>query len=292
MVKEAKLAQVDALAKKLDSTNVIGLLDMHKLPSKQYQEIQKQIRDNVEVAMVKKSVLLHAIEKSKKEKIKEFAEKIPEQPALVFTNLDPFKFYIAVSRLRSPNYAKESDVAESEIEVTAGPTDLMPGPAINEFSKLGIPAGVEGGKIAVKRDKVVAKKGDVISKDLASVLRKLKIQPVSVGLNVVAVYDGGTIYLKDVLSLAGQVYIDQTLLAHQHAINLSVGIGYPTKENIGMILAKAQRQAQALESKAKVPEAPVEKKEEQKQEEKEEKTEIPKSEETQTQVSSQEGGKS
>lgn len=298
MVKEAKLQAVEDLKKKIDEAGVVGMLEMHKLPSKQYQEISKKLRGDAEFLMIKKSVLLNALEKSRKENIKKVAEKMPDQPALVFTKLDPFKFYMRAAKLKSPNYAKAGDVAEEEIEISPGPTDLMPGPVISEFSKVGIPAGVENGKIAIKRGKVVAKAGDIISNDLAGILRKLKIQPIKVGLNIVSVYDDGTIYTQDVLSLAGQGYIDRALLAHQHAVNLSVNVGYPTRENIGMLLARAQRESQALESKVKVPEAAQEKtveKPEEKKEEKQgeqklgEKTETPKSEESQPK--DEQGGK-
>lgn len=258
MVKEQKLKVVEELKKKLEAHNVIGVLDMHKLPSKQYQEIHKQIRDSVHVIMTKKSILMRALDGIKKPNMKEFERLVPTQPALIFTDLPPFKFYVTATKMKSPTYAKEGDIADDEILVSAGPTGLMPGPVISEFSKVGIPAGVEDGKIAIKRDKLVAKKGDIISKDLANVLRKLKIQPVKVGLNIVAVYDNGTIYLKDVLSLAGQGYIDRALQAHRHAINLSVAIGYPTKENIRLLLAKAYRESQAISSKIKMPEAQTE----------------------------------
>jgi large subunit ribosomal protein L10 len=282
MPKEQKMEQAEELRKKIEHSKIIGILDVHKMPSKQYQEIHKNIREKIQVVMVKKSVLLHALEGMTKPNIKELEKMIPTQPALMFTDLDPFKFYMTATKMRSPTYAKEGDTAEDEIIVSAGPTGLMPGPVISEFSKVGIPAGVEEGKIAVKKDKVVAKAGDKISKDLANILRKLKIQPVKIGLNIVAVYDNGTIYLKDVLSLAGQGYINQILQAHQNAINLSVSAGYPTKENIKLLIAKAHRQSQAISSMMK---EPVPAQTEQAQ------TETPKSEQTQTE-SSQGGGTS
>ena len=284
MVQQSKLKEVEKLQKRIEEAQVVGVLDMFKLPSKQYQEIQKQLRDDVDFVSIKKSILLHALEKVGRENIKDIVKEMPVQPMLVFTKTDPFKFYMKASKLKSPNYAKGGDKAEEEIEVTAGPTDLMPGPAIAEFSKVGIPAGVEGGKIAVKKDKVVAKAGDEISTDLANILRKLKIQPMNVGLNIVSVYDKGTIYNNDVLSMAGQGYINQTISAHQHAINLTVFVSYPTKDNIGMLLAKAEREAQALQSKLpeEKSEAPAESeapKEEAKPEAAEEKTEEVKAEE-------------
>lgn len=276
MPKEQKMKQAEELKKKIEQSQVMAILDVHKMPSKQYQEIYRSIRDSVEVLMVKNSVLLHALEGVNKPNIKEFEKLIPKQPALMFTKLDPFKFYMSATKMKSPTYAKEGDIAEDEILVSAGPTGLMPGPVISEFSKVGIPAGVEEGKIAIKKDKVVAKAGDKISKDVANILRKLKIQPIKLSLNIVAVYDNGMIYLRDVLSLAGQGYINQLLQAHQHAMNLSVSAGYPTKDNIKLLIAKAHRESQAIASKVKEPapaqQAPAE----------QAPTETPKSEQTQS----------
>jgi len=251
MVKQTKIDAVEALKKKIEAARVIGMLDMHKLPSKQYQEINKKLRDEVEFVMVNKTILLRALAGSGKSNIKEIEKLVPTQPALVFTKLDPFKFYMRASRMKSPTYAKDGDLADDEILVSAGPTGLMPGPVISEFAKVKVPAGVEEGKISVKRDTIVAKKGDAISKDLANILRKLKIQPVKVGLKIVAVYDDGSIYMNDVLSLAGQGYVDQMVACHQKAMNLSVASGYPTKSNISLLLAKAYRESQALGSLVK-----------------------------------------
>ncbi len=249
MVKKSKIKAVENLTKKIDESYIIGVLDMFKIPSKQYQEIQKQLRNETEFLSIKKSIFLHALEKSKKKQIKDIIKDMPIQPLLIFSKINPFKFYVKASKLKSPNYAKAGDITENEIEVNAGPTDLMPGPAIAEFSKVKIPTGVDNGKIAIKKDKVVAVSGDVISENLANILRKLKIQPMKVGLNIVSIYDDGIIYPKDILSLAGEGYINQTIQAHQQAVNMTVFVGYPTKENIGILLVKANMEAQALNSK-------------------------------------------
>jgi len=248
MVKEEKLKQVEELKEKIDEYSVIGLIDMNKLPSKQMQEIKKQVRGTAEIKMVKKSVMTRAIQGAKKENVKEIEKHVPTQPAILFTNTEPFKFYSIIDKLKSPTFAKEGDISPEEIFIAAGPTSLMPGPVISEFAKVKIPAGVEEGKIAIKRDTVVAKQGDVISKDLANILRKLKIEPIKIGMNVVALFDKGQIYTKDVLSLVGEVYINKTKQAFTEALNLSVSIAYPTKQNIKQLLAKAYQQAKAIES--------------------------------------------
>jgi large subunit ribosomal protein L10 len=255
MVKEEKLRAVEQLKQKIERYSVVGMLDLHKLPSKQLQDIQKKMRGQAEFVVVKKSVMQHAIDGAKKDKIADLKGKIPQQPGLVFTDMDPFKFYVTVDKMKAPTFAKEGDVAEEEVFIPAGPTQLMAGPVISEFAKVKIPAGVEDGKIAVKKDTVAAKKGDVISKDMANIFRKLRIQPVKIGMNMTAVYDKGMIYMKEVLALAGDGYVKLLQQAHQFAINLSVAAGYPTKDNIKYLLARANMHAQALQSKVKTEKA-------------------------------------
>lgn len=248
MVKEEKTQEVEELRKSLEEYPVIGLIDVFKLPSKQLQQIKKKIRETVEIRFNKKSIIIHAFHGLKKEKIGEFEKAIPQQPAVLLTRLNPFEFYSMISKLKSTTFAKEGDIAPSEIKVSAGPTNLLPGPAISELTKVGIPAGVEEGKIVVKKDAVVAKKGDKISKQLAAALRKLNIEPVEVGLNVVAIYENGDIFTRDILELVN-IYPDKIKEAFNQALNLSINISYPTKENIGYLLVKAYQTAKGLENK-------------------------------------------
>lgn len=248
MVKEEKLNAVEAVTKQLDSSPVIGLLEMYKMSSKQLQKIRKELRGKAVIKMTKKSILAFAMKKSKKD-IAKLESIVPNQPALLFTDMEPFKFYAFVSKLKFPTYAKGGDVVKRDVKVSAGPTSLMPGPAISELQKVGIPATVQDGKIAIRSDKVVIKSGEVVSADLSSILRKLKIQPMEVGLNVVAVMKDGEIYAKDVLELVNRL---PSMLpqAFQHALNLSVAICYPTKHNIKVLIAKAANYAKAISALA------------------------------------------
>jgi large subunit ribosomal protein L10 len=154
-----------------------------------------------------------------------------------------------VDKLKTPAAAKEGDIAPGDISVSAGPTNLLAGPAISELTKVGIPAGVEEGKIAIKKDVVVAKKGSAFNKALANALKKLGIEPMQIGLNIIAIYQNGMIYGKEALSLVGEGYLNKIREAFTQALNLSVSIGYPTKANISYLLAKAKLHADALASK-------------------------------------------
>ena len=248
MAREEKIAGTEKLKKMIDESPVIGLIDMFKMPSKQLQEIRRSMRGKANILMTKKALLKLAIKDSNKEKKEELEQLIPLQPAIVFTQLEAFKLYSVIGKLRSPTFAKEGDVVQNEIKVSAGPTSLLPGPAISELSRAGIPAGVEEGKIVVKKSVTVAKRGDVISKELAAALRKLKIEPIEVSLNIAVIYDNGTIYQKDVLDLV-KIYPEKIKEIYNSAMNLSINICYPAKENIKFLLAKAFNSTNVITSK-------------------------------------------
>ncbi|MEM5879287.1 MAG: 50S ribosomal protein L10 [Candidatus Aenigmatarchaeota archaeon] len=246
MVKEEKMKKVEELKKMIEEFPVIGIVDLYKFPSRELQEIRKMISDSGVIKVAKKSILLFAIRQARKEKIQEMEKMVPNQAAIVLTKENAFKAYLKLTSLKFETYAKEFDIAPNDIVVPAGPTSLLAGPVISELTKAGIPAGVEEGKIAIKKEVTVVKVGEKISKEVANALRKLEIKPISISLNIVGFYDGGIIYPRDILELV-KTFPEKLGLAHQYAVNLSVNICYPTNENIKLLLIKAFNNAKAIE---------------------------------------------
>ncbi|HLD57816.1 MAG TPA: 50S ribosomal protein L10, partial [archaeon] len=139
-----------------------------------------------------------------------------------------------------------------DILIPAGPTSLPAGPAIGDLQKAGIPASVEGAKIAVKKDTVVVKAGQTISKEVAGALAKLGIEPMEIGLDLLAVLDNGTIYKKDILFIPREKYVDDLKSAYLNALNLSVGIDFVVKENVKFFISKAYKNALNLAVNGKI----------------------------------------
>ena len=245
MTKEEKIKAVDELANLLNKYLVIGILNLHKTPASALQKIKMNLKDKALIKVAKKTIILFALEKAKKENLKEF---IKDYPALILSNEDPFKLYLMVQRERVSVPAKPGDVPEEDIEVKAGPTDLLPGPAISTLTKVKIPAKVEAGKIAIMRDKVVCKAGEKVSLDLASALQLLKLEPMQVGLNVVVLEEKGIVYKAEQMFVDENKLLNDIQLAIQNAFNLSINSGYPTKQSIEFMIAKAYWNAKQLES--------------------------------------------
>ena len=251
MVKEEKIQKVEALKKVIESYRLAGIVEMHKMPSAQLQEIRRGLRmefgGDVLILMVKKSALKFAIDRIGKNELKRLEDYIGGQPAIILSNIGAFKLYSWLSRLKFPSFAKEGDIAPHDIDVHAGPTSLMPGPVISEFQRVGIAAGIEEGKIAIKKDKTVVKSGESISGPLSNVLRKLNIKPMEITLNVIVLLEAGQLYPKDVLELV-ETFPLKLPVAFNNALNLSVSIAYPTRENINLLLAKCYNAAIAIQS--------------------------------------------
>lgn len=237
MVKEEKTKKVENLKRMIEKYKVVGIVDMHKMPSAQLQQVRKELGGDAVILVTKKSILKFALDKLEKSEIKKLESAIERQPGIILSNFDAFRLYTILSRLKFSVFAKEGDIAPRDIMVSAGPTTLMPGPAIGEFQRAGVPASIEEGKIVIRRDTTVVKGGDVISGTVSSVLRKLNIKPMEVGLNIVALVDGTDFYTKDILDLVN-IFPSKLGEAFSGALNLSVVVVYPTKENIKVLLAK------------------------------------------------------
>jgi len=243
MLREEKLQEVETIKNLLDSYAVIGIINMHKLPARQLQQIKHSI--NAKIKMSKKSLMIRAIESSNKKDIQKLKENISGPTALIFTNENPFRLFKTLKENRSPRAAKAGDIATKDIIVQKGPTSLPPGPAISVLQKVGLKASVQGGKIAVLQDKVVCKAGETVSGDLATVLSLLKIEPLEIGLDLVAAFDG-ILYSKSVLDIDVNNYIAELQTCVTRGVNLSLNTGYPTKLTIEMMLQKAFAETKSL----------------------------------------------
>ena len=168
------------------------------------------------------------------------------EPALLFSNENPFKLYRILKESRTPASAKPGDIAIKDITIPQGPTPLPPGPAISTLQKVGLKASVQNGKIAVMQDKVVCRTGDAVTEDLASVLNLLKMEPMEIGLDLIVAYEDGVFYGKDVLDVDQAQYISDLQHAVHQAINLSLNTGCITSFTAPMAVQKAFMEARSL----------------------------------------------
>ena len=241
---QAKVNEVKALKEVISKYKTIGILDLNNLPSPQLQTARKKIHD-VHIKVTKRRLLKLALKDTEQEPLNQMMDNVA--PALIMTNDSSFKLAKALQKGRSLVAAKPGQVSPKDIKVSAGPTSLPPGPIIGDLGAVGIKASVEQGKVTVRQDCIVVREGDVIDGKKADILGKLGIKPIEIGLNLIATFENGSLFKKDVLEADQSAYINKIKEIVSNALNLSVSIGYVTKDNVNLILNKVQREALALD---------------------------------------------
>ena len=247
-VAEYKKEIVKDFADLMSEYPIIAIVNMENMPAPQLQKMRQQIRANVVLRMTKRRLINLAIDKvkDKKKNIEALEKYLGGMPAVMFTKENPFKLANMLNKSKSNAPAKAGQVAPKDIIVNAGPTPFAPGPVIGELGLAGIKTQIESGKVAIKEDTVVVKKGEIVKDNVASILLRLGIEPMEIGMDLVAAYEGGLIFTKEVLSVDEKEYLRSLINAHNQAFNLSIEAGYYCKETIEFLLSKLFKEAKSL----------------------------------------------
>jgi len=248
-VAEWKKKYVEELASAIIENPVVGIVNIHGIPAKQMQTMRKNIRGLMVLKGSKNTLLKLALEKAQaqgKENIIHLEDFIEGQCAIVTTDLNPFKLYKRFLATLTPTPARGGETAPEDILVNKGETQFKPGPLVSEFQRAGLPAAIEKGKIVIRKNTVLVKSGEVISRDVAGVLSKLEIFPLSVGLDLRAAWENGSVFDAGSLDVDEELILSQFRLASMQALNLAVIAGYPNRRSIVPIIQKAFSQALSL----------------------------------------------
>ena len=247
-VAEYKKDIVKKLVALIKEYPIIGVVNMENLPAPQLQTMRAQLRGNFFITMTKRNLIKLAFEQSKSEKkgVEKLENYLGGMPALIFTKENPFMLSKTLQRNKSPAPAKPGQTAPRDIMVNKGATSFAPGPIIGELALAGIKAGVEGGKVAIKEDTVVVNAGEKIKPKIAEILTRLGIQPMEIGLDLVAVLEKGLVYTRDILFIDEAEYKNRLTRASRWAFNLANYVSYPTKDTIKLLIGNAHNDAKAL----------------------------------------------
>jgi large subunit ribosomal protein L10 len=191
------------------------------------------------VKVPKKNLLFRALNDSKKEVVKDLKKNFQGATAILFSDLGSYELAGELLKIKSPAKAKPGQIAPIDLEIPAGPTELVPGPAISELGALGIQIMIQGGKIEIKEPKVVTKQGEEISQGAADILSKLNIMPFSIGFNPISAFDSedNTVYVE--IKIDPEEAKKELLNAYSHALPFAIEIGYISKDTIKPMIAKA-----------------------------------------------------
>jgi len=238
-VPEFKKKIVTELTDLIKKSKTILLASIKNLPASQFQEIGKKLRGKAIIKVPKKNLALRAIEKSGNEELKKLEAHLDNSIALLFSDLDTYELAAELLKNKSPAKAKPGQIAPIDIEISAGPTDLPPGPAISELGSVGLQVQIENGKITIREPRVIVSAGKIILQNAADVMSKLDIKPFSIGYIPVAGYD----LEKNKLYLNIKINAEETKSnlkeAFSRALSFAVNISYYEIETTPLMIQKA-----------------------------------------------------
>jgi len=234
-----KLEEVDELAKLIQDYPVVAIFKLVGLRANLLHEIRRVLRGKAILRIAKKTLFCKAAEKAGRPELKRLLEDVKEPIGFIFSKIDAFKLKLILDKNRIPMHAKAGEKADMDVIIPEMNTGLPPGPILGDFGKLKIPTKIEGGQIWIAKDTLVAKKGDVISPLLASLLARLDIKAVLKGVEIERAYADGVILTKE----------DLTIDLEARALAIEAEI--PARDVIVDIILRAESVAAALKQAIK-----------------------------------------
>ncbi len=241
-----KQATVGELKKLLQNYKTIGFIDLEGIPTPQYKQIKKELEKYGFIKVYKNSLFLRAAKEIGLRNLDKLEPYLTGTNAFIFTNLNAYELVLMLEKHTALRYAKPGDKATDDIYLPQGPTGIQPGPMLSVFGKLKVPTQVREGIIWIAKDTRVAKAGDAISPELASLLRKLGIRPIHVKLRLKVVWDNGLVLPSDKLVVNIEEFKNELIGAVSVAKELAAEAALPLPEVLPGAIARAHLRAIAL----------------------------------------------
>jgi len=234
---------------------VVGLVDIGGIPAVQMASMRAVLRGKAALRVARSTLIKRTLDEVAKDRPN--LDKLNEllghrQVGFIFSSENPFRLYHQLEQTKTAAPAKGGEIAPEDILVQKGPTAFKAGPLVGELQLAGLPAAIEKGKIVIRKKHVAVKAGEEISDKLAQALTKLDIHPLTVGLDLIAVWSEGTIFEKETLSLDPAQFYGDLQGAIRSAYNLALNAAITVPGVMPQLIAKAQSEALALALEAGV----------------------------------------
>lgn len=245
-IPKKKVNEVKQLIDNIKNKKTILVASIKNIPASQFQEIGKKLRGKAIVKVPKKNLIFRAIDASGNADIAKIKQYIQDSSAILFSDLDAYDLAGELVKNKSPAKAKAGQEAPNDIEIEAGPTSLVPGPAISELGALGIQIQIDKGKINIKEPKIIAKKGEKITQQAVDIMSKLEIRPFTIGFVPIAAYDNKENKLYIDIKIDREGTLEALRTAYSKALAFAVEIAYTSQDTIKLLIAKASSHERAL----------------------------------------------
>lgn len=211
----------------------IVIVSVNNVGSNQMQKIRRVLRGKGELLMGKNTM----IRKAFRDKLdvhpeyEEFLTYVKGNLGFIFTNDDPsvIRDKIGTHKVNAP--AKPGAFSPIAVTVPKGVTMLGPGDTAF-FQALNIGTKITKGNIEITNDVHLLKPGDKVGASEAALLNKLNISPFTYGMEVVSIFDNGSMYGVEVLDIKDEHIVGAFLSGVRRVAAVCLSIGYPTVASV------------------------------------------------------------
>jgi len=249
-----KLAKKNAYFKKLTDLceNYPNALIVHAdhVGSKQMQHIRIELRGKAEILMGKNTMIRRALTNRHAENPDAGLDKllaiVRGNIGFIFAKnctLDDIREVVAKHRL--PAMAKAGVTSPCDVTVPAGATGLDPSQT-SFFQALNVATKIVKGQIELVSDTLICKNGAKVSASEQALLSKLDIRPFEYGLEVIQVFQDGSVFDAAVLDIKDDVLIGKFMAGMANMAALGRELGIPTEAGLPQMFANAFKNVAAL----------------------------------------------
>jgi len=226
----------------LSSYSKLFVVEIDNVGSMQLQMTRKSLRGKAEVLMGKNTMMRKVISDFVEENPGTPVEKLKEMcrgnVGFVFTNGDLGEIREILESNTRPAPARVGSTAPSTVVVPKGPTGCDPGQTAF-FQTLQISTKITKGQIEITNDVNLITVGEKVTASMAVLLQKLSIEPFTYGLNLKAVYDGGSLFDAKVLDITNDVLASKFGEALSSMASVCLALNFPTMVSVPHSLANA-----------------------------------------------------
>jgi len=248
LTKTQKIDFVKEHKKALKDYKVVGIVQLKGVPDSLLQSTKNQLRASTRFIIGRKT-LLHMVLESN-ENTKKLANDLTDTSAIILSNEDPFVLYGKFSSNSIRLAAKPGQVSPEDVSVQEGETGIQPGQTVTDLKTAGIDVQIQKGKVVIAKDKILVKKGDLITPMVAKALHTLEIYPFSAVVDPILMADKQMLYTRTVLGISPEVVIMEMTNAFRSALALSPDRNIVNRYTITNLIGKAYNNAMWLGTEA------------------------------------------
>jgi len=227
--------------------NRVFICDANNVSSKQFQEIRKGMRGHGDVLMGKNTMMKRAIRDiiGDLPELERILPLIKGNVGFVLTNGDLKEIRDLIETFTVPAAARSGAIAP--VPVTVPPQNTGLGPEKTSFFQaLSIPTKIARGSIEITSAVPLLAIGDKVSESAAMLLNMLKISPFTYGLDILNIYDNGTVFDPAILDITDDDIRNRFMSGVNNIAAVSLAIGYPTVASVPHSIANSFKNLAAI----------------------------------------------